>query len=170
MNSLGSSFNLYRRKTYYGASVISWPLCDTVYMQGTFFHRAEVGAAFRRRGESHLQAPYGRVPEILPAERTAKGDPVATRIPWPARAVERSKTDLSGAKADRGRKISKGALQRINLTRGGRILCQAGRVWITLDHGGEDIVLNAGQSRNFGSGTRALVEALSASWVFVESR
>jgi Protein of unknown function (DUF2917) len=70
---------------------------------------------------------------------------------------------------NQGQKMSKGALQRMNLAGGGRISCHAGNVWITLDGGGEDIVLAAGQSRNFGPCTRALVEALSPSWVLVEA-
>ncbi|MGB7791498.1 MAG: DUF2917 domain-containing protein, partial [Terrimicrobiaceae bacterium] len=55
--------------------------------------------------------------------------------------------------------LSKGWSKRLYLAKGARISCRAGKVWITLDGGGEDIVLAACESRNFGPGTRLLVEA-----------
>lgn len=55
------------------------------------------------------------------------------------------------------------------LARGGRISCRTGKVWITLDRGGEDIVLTACESKVFHARTRVLVEALAESRVVLET-
>jgi hypothetical protein len=47
--------------------------------------------------------------------------------------------------------------------------CAVGAKSITLDEGGEDIVLAPSESRNFGPGTRLLVEALMASRISLEA-
>ena len=52
---------------------------------------------------------------------------------------------------------------------GGRISCRTGKVWITLDEGGEDIVLTACESKSFDPGARVLVEALAESRVVLEA-
>ncbi len=65
--------------------------------------------------------------------------------------------------------LSKGWTKRIYLARGGRISCRTGKVWITLDRGGEDIVLTACESKDFRPGTRMLVEALAESRVLLEA-
>ena len=52
---------------------------------------------------------------------------------------------------------------------GGRISCRTGKVWITLDEGGEDIVLTAGESKSFDPGACVLVEALAESRVLLEA-
>jgi DUF2917 family protein len=65
-------------------------------------------------------------------------------------------------------KLSKGWAKRIYLKNGAWVLCRRGKVWITLEEGGEDIVLTPSESRNFGPGTRLLVEALMASRISVE--
>lgn len=65
--------------------------------------------------------------------------------------------------------LSKGWSKRLYLAKGARISCRAGKVWITLDGGGEDIVLAACESRNFGPGTRLLVEALAPSRISLEA-
>ena len=66
-------------------------------------------------------------------------------------------------------KLSKGWAKRMYLENGARISCRRGKVWITLDEGGEDIVLTSSESRNFGPGTRLLVEALMASRISLEA-
>ena len=72
--------------------------------------------------------------------------------------------------ADHGmQQLSKGWAKRMHLSRGGRLSCRAGKVWITLDEGGEDIVLTACESKNFGPGAYVLVEALADSRVFLEA-
>jgi Protein of unknown function (DUF2917) len=65
--------------------------------------------------------------------------------------------------------LSKGSAKRMHLEKGARISCRRGKVWITLDEGGEDIVLAASESRNFGRGTRLLVEALAGSQISLEA-
>jgi hypothetical protein len=147
------------------------PWCETACMQGTFFHEAEAENSFRRRSESRFMAARDRVREVQPDGWTARVRPAGTWMPELARVIGgTAKMGVQSSESrNQGQKMSKGALQRMNLAGGGRISCHAGNVWITLDGGGEDIVLAAGQSRNFGPGTRALVEALSPSWVLVEA-
>jgi hypothetical protein len=65
--------------------------------------------------------------------------------------------------------LSKGSAKCMHLESGARISCRRGKVWITLDEGGEDIVLAASESRNFGPGTCLLVEALAASRISLEA-
>ena len=64
--------------------------------------------------------------------------------------------------------LSKGWAKRLYLAKGARISCSAGKVWITLDKGGEDIVLAACESKSFGRGTRLLIEALAPSRISLE--
>jgi hypothetical protein len=64
--------------------------------------------------------------------------------------------------------LLKGWTKRMHLERGGRISCQTGKVWITLDRGGEDIVLTACESKDFHPGARVLVEALAQSRVVLQ--
>ncbi len=65
--------------------------------------------------------------------------------------------------------LSKGWAKRMYLAQGARISCSAGKVWITLDKGGEDIVLAACESKSFGPGTRLLIEALAPSRISLEA-
>jgi hypothetical protein len=140
-------------------------------MRGTFFHEAEAENSFPPHSESRFRAAHDRAREIQADGWAAGVHPAETWIPGLARVIGRTpKMGVQSPEArNQGQKMSKGALQRMNLAGGGRISCHAGNVWITLDGGGEDIVLAAGQSRNFCPGTRALVEALSPSWVLVEA-
>jgi hypothetical protein len=72
--------------------------------------------------------------------------------------------------ADHGiHQLSKGWAKRMYLSHGGRISCRTGKVWITLDEGGEDIVLTACESKNFDAGVCVLVEALAESRVLLEA-
>jgi hypothetical protein len=81
-----------------------------------------------------------------------------------------------GMREDRNRldsladhKLSKGWAKRMYLENGAQISCWRGKVWITLDEGGEDIVLAPSESRKFGPGTCLLVEALMASRISLEA-
>ena len=65
--------------------------------------------------------------------------------------------------------LAKGSLQRVYLAAGGRISCRTGRIWITLDQGGRDIVLTDCESESFGLGASVLVEALTESRISLES-
>jgi hypothetical protein len=72
--------------------------------------------------------------------------------------------------ADHGiHQLSKGWTRRMYFADGGRISCRTGKVWITLDEGGEDIVLNACEGKSFDPGARVLVEALTESRVLLEA-
>ena len=65
--------------------------------------------------------------------------------------------------------LSKGWIKRMYLARGGRISCRTGKVWITLDRGGEDIVLTACESKDFHARACVLVEALAESRLVLEA-
>lgn len=67
------------------------------------------------------------------------------------------------------RQLSKGSLQRVYLADGGRISCRTGKIWITLNHGGRDIVLTDCEGENFCLGESVLVEALAESRISLES-
>jgi Protein of unknown function (DUF2917) len=84
-----------------------------------------------------------------------------------ARAFRRMRENRSGLLVDH--KLSKGCAKRMYLENGARISCRRGKVWITLDGGGQDIVLTASESRDFEPGTRLLVEALAASRISLEA-
>lgn len=56
-----------------------------------------------------------------------------------------------------------GQVERITVDGPGEIFCPAGRVWITRDGGGPDIVLDAGESHRFSRRGSFLVEALLSS-------
>jgi Protein of unknown function (DUF2917) len=85
-----------------------------------------------------------------------------------ARALLRMRDNRSQLKARTDHKLSKGWAKRMHLENGARISCLRGKIWITLDEGGEDIVLAACESRNFAPGTHLLVEALAASRIPLE--
>ena len=59
--------------------------------------------------------------------------------------------------------LSMGWAKSMYLADGARVTCRSGKIWITLDGGGEDIVLTAGESKSFAPGARVLVEALAPS-------
>jgi Protein of unknown function (DUF2917) len=65
--------------------------------------------------------------------------------------------------------LRKGMVERAHLPKGGRITCCAGRVWITADGGGEDVVLSANEFRWFRPGAWLLIEAIASSKVLVEA-
>jgi hypothetical protein len=67
------------------------------------------------------------------------------------------------------RRILKGEIERRHLPTGGRIHCQTGKVWITADGGGEDVVLSSGEFRCFRPGTWLLIEAIARSEIIVEA-
>ena len=85
-----------------------------------------------------------------------------------ARASLRMREDRNPLDPQTDHKLPTGRAKRMYLKNGARILCRRGKVWITLDEGGEDIVLGPSEGRNFGPGTRLLVEALMASRISVK--
>jgi Protein of unknown function (DUF2917) len=95
--------------------------------------------------------------------------PVGGWIGRIARASLRMREDRNRLDPLADHKLSKGWAKRMYLENGARISCRRGKVWITLDEGGEDIVLAPSESRNFGPGTRLLVEALVASRISLEA-
>jgi hypothetical protein len=86
-----------------------------------------------------------------------------------ARAFLRMREKRSRLAARVDHKLAKGFAKRMHLENGARISCLRGKVWITLDEGGEDIVLAACESQNFEPGTHLLVEALAASRISLEA-
>jgi Protein of unknown function (DUF2917) len=95
--------------------------------------------------------------------------PVGGWIGRIARASLRMREDRNRLDPLADHKLSKGWAKRMYLENGARISWRRGKVWITLDEGGEDIVLAPSESRNFGPGTRLLVEALVASRISLEA-
>ena len=90
------------------------------------------------------------------------------RIVKIARASLRMREDRNPLDPLTDHKLPTGRAKRMYLKNGARILCRRSKVWITLDGGGEDIVLAPSEGRNFGPGTRLLVEALMASRISVK--
>lgn len=62
--------------------------------------------------------------------------------------------------ADTALSLARGGIRRVTFAPGGAILCEGGCIWITRDGGGEDIVLHAGDSRQFPRETSLVIEAL----------
>jgi hypothetical protein len=119
------------------------------------------------RNKQALIALYRRDHTAPPAplmQRPVEG--WLSKIP---RAFLRRREDRNRLEALADHKVSKGWAKQMYLENGARISCSRGKVWITLDEGGEDIVLAAFESRNFGPGTRLLVEALVASRISLEA-
>ncbi len=56
--------------------------------------------------------------------------------------------------------LLRGGIRRVTFAPGGGISCESGCAWITRDGGGEDIVLHAGESRQFPRETSLVIEAL----------
>ena len=65
--------------------------------------------------------------------------------------------------------LPEGMVERAHLPRGGTISCQTGKVWITADGGGEDVVLSGGEFRCFRAGAWLLIEALTKAEIVVEA-
>jgi hypothetical protein len=138
----------------------------------SIFSMTEVAALNRSRSATTsggLSAGSGRVtgnPTLSPA----MGSPRESWVRRAAQAVAgliRNETLIPSA--DRVHRMGKGTVERRHLPKGGRIFCRTGRVWVTADGGGEDVVLSGGEFRWFRPGTWLLVEALAASEVTLES-
>jgi hypothetical protein len=84
-------------------------------------------------------------------------------------SMENEEVPLRSAIDRRMHELSKGWTKRMHFARGGRISCCTGKVWITFDRGGEDIVLTARECKDFDPGARVLVEALAKSQVLLEA-
>jgi hypothetical protein len=98
---------------------------------------------------------------------------VVPRESWLRRAVRAAaslaRKDAQANFASGTHQISEREIARGHLPKGGRIYCQTGRVWITADGGGEDVVLSGGEFRWFRPGAWLLIEAIANSKIIVES-
>jgi len=135
-----------------------------------------MSAAARADGKENSIADLDRTKRTVTASYTR--DPTAALMKPPlegwrwivkiARASLRMREDRNPLDPLTDHKLPTGRAKRMYLKNGARILCRRGKVWITLDEGGEDIVLAPSEGRNFGPGTRLLVEALMASRISVK--
>jgi hypothetical protein len=103
----------------------------------------------------------------LPAE------PLIPRESWIRRAALAA-TSLASKKsqaalASGAYHLVKGSVERLHLSKGGRIFCQTGRVWITIDGGGEDVILSSGEFRCFRPGTWLVMEAIAKADILLEA-
>jgi Protein of unknown function (DUF2917) len=105
-----------------------------------------------------------RAPQSAPVERPTEG-----WIRKITRAFLRMTDHRNRLEPLADSQLSKGWAKQMYLVDGGRISCRRGKLWITLDEGGEDIVLAACQSKSFGPGARVLVEALATSRISLEA-
>ena len=135
-----------------------------------------MSAAARADGKENSIADLDRTKRTVTASYTR--DPTAALMKPPlegwrwivkiAGASLRMREDRNPLDPLTDHKLPTGRAKRMYLKNGARILCRRGKVWITLDEGGEDIVLGPSEGRNFGPGTRLLVEALMASRISVK--
>jgi quercetin dioxygenase-like cupin family protein len=65
--------------------------------------------------------------------------------------------------------LERGALLPVHDGAGATVVCLQGEVWITQEHEGTDVVLEAGESFRLTLNGRTMVQALSASRVAVEA-
>jgi len=135
-----------------------------------------MSAAARADGKENSIADLDRTKRTVTASYTR--DPTAALMKPPlegwrwivkiARASLRIREDRNPLDPLTDHKLPTGRAKRMYLKNGARILCRRGKVWITLDEGGEDIVLAPSEGWNFRPGTRLLVEALMASRISVK--
>jgi hypothetical protein len=138
------------------------------------FHEQRSVGSFSDRGGNNLVAESDET--RFASDHRAPGAAVAQRqdVGW-MRRIARAFVSKTNAKelrpsADDGiHELSKGWTKRTYFADGGTVSCRAGKVWITLDEGGEDIVLTACESKSFDPGARVLVEALAESRVVLEA-
>jgi Protein of unknown function (DUF2917) len=138
------------------------------------FHEQRSVGSFSDRGGNNLVAESDET--RFASDHRAPGAAVAQRqdVGW-MRRIARAFVSKTNAKelrpsADDGiHELSKGWTKRTYFADGGTVSCRAGKVWITLDEGGEDIVLTACESKSFDPGARVLVEALAESRVLLEA-
>ena len=143
--------------------------------QTVLFHEQRSVSSFSDCGGNKLVAEFD--------ETRFAGDHMAPRaavvqrqgVGWMQR-IARAFVSKTNAKArprptaDHGiHQLSKGWMKRMYFADGRKISCRTGKVWITLDEGGEDIVLTACESKSFAPGARVLVEALAESRVLLEA-
>jgi Protein of unknown function (DUF2917) len=145
-------------------------------MQETvLFHEQRSVGSFSDCGGNNLVAESDET--RFASDHRAPGAAVAQRqdVGW-MRRIARAFVSKTNAKAqlrpsadDGIHELSKGWTKRTYFADGGTVSCRAGKVWITLDEGGEDIVLTACESKSFDPGARVLVEALAESRVVLEA-
>jgi hypothetical protein len=107
-----------------------------------------------------------RAPRPAGAQRSTGG--WMRKIARAFASIKNEEVPFRPAADHRTLELSKGWAKRMYLERGGRISCHTGKVWITLDKGGEDIVLTACESKDFDPRARVLVEALAQSRVVLQ--
>jgi hypothetical protein len=142
--------------------------------QSILFHEQRSVSSFGDCGGNSLFAEFDEAQSVgdLRAPRTAAVQRPRGWMSKMARAFASMAGAEPGVRPTAGNgihQLSKGSAKRMYLTHGARISCRTGKVWITLDEGGEDIVLTACESKNFDPGARVLVEALATSRVSLEA-
>jgi Protein of unknown function (DUF2917) len=132
------------------------------------FHEQRSVSSFSDCGGNNLVAELDET-RFAGDHRAPRAAVVQRQGGW-MRRIARAFVSKTNAKAGHGiHQLSKGWTKRIYFADGGRISCRTGKVWITLDEGGEDIVLTACASKSFDPGAGVLVEALAESRVLLEA-
>lgn len=63
---------------------------------------------------------------------------------------------------DKAWRLQPGQVVALDRTKGKKLDCTAGRIWVTLGHGTEDIILEANQSLPIDENGRVVVSALDS--------
>jgi hypothetical protein len=164
---------LYRLKTLIGASVILFLQCQGPSMQQmVLLHTRRSLSIFSNCGglvARFDKTQFAAEPGLLPkGSLQREGGGWLRRIARAIRRAVRAQTQLRLTPRLGPYQLSKGSLQRVYLAEGGRISCRTGRIWITLNQGGRDIVLTDCESESFGLRASVLVEALTESRISLE--
>jgi Protein of unknown function (DUF2917) len=124
-----------------------------------------------RDGRANSEASAG-IAEFIRADKLSAGAPMAGegligRAMRVAASLGRRNTQTTFVGGSH--QLREGVVERAHLPMGGRIYCQTGKVWITADGGGEDVVLSRGEFRWFRAGAWLLIEALTKAEIIVEA-
>lgn len=122
------------------------------------FGREGTGDSFAGRSSGNLKA----------SQTVATPHEWLRRIARAVVGLTRKETDARRDVAYGAHSLGKGWVKRTHFPNGGRIACQEGRVWITADGDGEDIVLSGGGCRWFRPGAWVVIEAMAKSEIIVE--
>jgi hypothetical protein len=174
LNSSGSDDICTDKKRFF-VHLLMWRLCAKFrFMQQVVF--------LQTKRSLRIYSTFGGFVAELDKTELAGDEKTSRKLPlhgegqrWIGRiahAIRRMATAQAelGLNATNGAyELSKGAIKRIELAHGGRILCRTGKVWITFSRGDQDIVLTARQSEAFGLGASVLVEALAESRISLEA-
>ncbi len=66
------------------------------------------------------------------------------------------------AAIDKPWRLLPGQVVSMDHTKGKKIACTAGRLWVTLEHGSDDFILEADQSLDIGENGRVVISALGS--------